>query len=309
MNKTVLVTGASGLVGSALKDIHKKYPPTFKFVSSADCNLCDFKQTVKLFENIKPHYCIHLAADVGGLLKNINNNVSMLENNLLMNFNVVKCCHDFKVEKGVFCLSTCIFPDDTQYPIDETMIHNGPPHTSNEGYAYSKRMLEIHVRQYANMGDNFVCVIPTNIYGPHDNFSLIDGHVIPSLIHKCYLAKKNNTPFVIGGSGRPLRQFIYSRDLAELIMWTLECDISGNIILSCSEQDEISIETLGRIISQEFQYNNVVYDNTIPDGQYKKTATNTKLLQHHQSYTFTSIDIGIKNTIQWFINNFDYCRT
>jgi len=90
----------------------------------------------------------------------------------------------------VACLSTCIFPDKTEYPIDESMLHNGPPHSSNDAYAYAKRMLEVQCRMYnENHGDNFVCIIPTNIYGPNDNFNIEDGHVLPALINKCFIAK------------------------------------------------------------------------------------------------------------------------
>ena len=103
------------------------------------------------------------------------------------------------------------------------MLHNGPPHFSNDAYAYAKRLLEIQCKAYREQySDNFVCVIPTNIYGPYDNFNLTDAHVIPSLIHKFWLAKKESKPFVIAGSGKPLRQFIYSEDLAKLILWVLE---------------------------------------------------------------------------------------
>ena len=111
----------------------------------------------------------------------------MLETNMAINMNVLKCCHKYRVKKVVSCLSTCIFPDKTSYPINEKMLHNGPPHHSNDAYAYAKRMLEVQSKAYREQyGCNFVCVIPTNIYGPRDNFSLEDGHVIPALIHRCF---------------------------------------------------------------------------------------------------------------------------
>ena len=136
------------------------------------------------------------------------------------------------------------------------MLHQGEPHNSNEGYAYAKRMLEIQSKKYCEeFKDNFICIIPTNIYGENDNFSLEDGHVIPALIHKCYLAKNNNKKFVVRGSGKALRQFIYSKDLAELIMWVLDkYDDRENIILSVSEKDEVSIEYVARLIAKNFEY-------------------------------------------------------
>jgi GDP-L-fucose synthase len=237
--------------------------------------------------------------------------VDMLERNLMMNFNVVKCCHEYGVEKLVACLSTCIFPDKTSYPINEDMLHDGPPHTSNDAYAYAKRMLEIHCQAYReNYGSNFVCVIPTNIYGPHDNYSLEDGHVIPSLIHKCHNAKLANDKFVVRGTGAPLRQFIYSTDLARLLMWTLENVNRENIILSVSEIEEVPIEYVARLIARAFNYEqHIVFDASFADGQFKKTADNCKLMQKlGGAFHFTTIEKGIKSSVEWFIDNYEQAR-
>ena len=254
MNKTILVTGGTGLVGIAIQKISKNYKYNFIFISSKDCNLCDINETVKLFDNYNPDYVIHLAACVGGLYKNMSQPVDMYEKNMMININVLKCCHDFKVKKVISCLSTCIFPNKTSYPINENCLHQGPPHESNDAYAYAKRMIEVHSKAYQSQyGDNFICVVPTNIYGPCDNFSLDDGHVIPALIHRCYLNKKNGEKFIVKGTGKPLRQFIYSEDLAKLIMWTLEkYNEKDSIILSVSEKDEVSIYDIAMLIANEF---------------------------------------------------------
>ena len=307
----ILITGGSGLAGKGLESISCNYDYQFVFLSSQDGDLTDYQKTYQLFKKEKPDYVIHLAACVGGLFKNMKEPVEMLEKNLMINYNVLKCCHEFKVKKVVSCLSTCIFPDKTTYPINEKMLHNGPPHTSNEGYAYAKRMLEIHSKAYQKQyNDNFICIIPTNIYGPHDNFSLENGHVIPALIHKCYLAKKQNRPFIIKGSGIPLRQFIYYTDLAKLIMWTLEkYEQKDSIILSVNKEDEISIREIGLSISKCFDYENkIVFDKAYSDGQYKKTADNSKLLKLYGSYQFISVEQGIKETVDWFVKNYQHCR-
>ena len=306
-----MVTGGSGLVGSALKKISKKYDYDYIFLSSKDGDLCDLEQTKLLFEKHKPDYVIHLAACVGGLFKNMNEKVKMFEDNVLINFNVIKCSHDYKVKKLISCLSTCIFPDKTTYPINESMLHNGPPHHSNDAYAYAKRMLEIHSKTYQDRyNDNFICVIPTNIYGPNDNFNIQDAHVIPALIHKCFLAKKENKPFIVYGSGKPLRQFIYSEDLADLFMWTLEnYNKKDSLILSVSEQEEVSIKKVANEISKAFDYNSMMtFDTTFSDGQFKKTADNSNLIKLIGKYNFTSIENGIKSSVDWFINNYETCR-
>tara|TARA_Y100000741_G_scaffold280763_1_gene220581 strand:- start:1183 stop:2115 length:933 start_codon:yes stop_codon:yes gene_type:complete len=307
----ILVTGGSGLVGQALQSISTNYNYDFIFISSKDCDLTNYQDTLQLFNKIKPDYVIHLAACVGGLFKNMNHKVDMFEKNITINSNVLKCAHLLNVKKCISCLSTCIFPDKTTYPINETMLQSGPPHTSNDAYAYAKRMLQIQSNAYNEQYNrNFVCIIPTNIYGPHDNFHLDDAHVIPALIHQCYLAKQNNKPFIIKGTGKPLRQFIYSTDLATLIMWSMEkYTLKDSLILSVSEKDEISIKDISYLIAKEFNYeHNILFDSNYSDGQFKKTADNSKLLKYHGPLQFTRINEGIKKSVAWFVNNYDSCR-
>ena len=305
MTKTILITGSSGLVGNAFQKISKEYENyEFIFSTSLCCNLINYEDTLNYFHKTKPDYVIHLAANVGGLYKNMNHKVDMLEKNLLINFNVLKCCHKVNVEKCICMLSTCIFPDNTTYPIDESMLHNGAPHNSNYAYAYAKRMMEIHCRTYNEQyKTNYSCIIPTNIYGPHDNFSLEDGHVIPSLIHKCYLAKEKGIPFEVLGSGKPLRQFIWSEDLARLIMETIEMLHCENLIISTNE--EYSIREVSLLIAKEFNYENmIIFNSEFSDGQYKKTADNKKLLsylsQKKTDFEFTTIKDGIKRAVDFF---------
>ena len=314
----ILVTGGSGLVGSAIKAISENYQQySFKFLSSKDCDLSDYNSTKKYFKTIEPDYVIHLAAHVGGLFKNMNYKVDMFEKNIMINTNVLRVSHEVGVQKVVSCLSTCIFPNKTNYPINEDMLHNGPPHNSNDAYAYSKRMLEVQSKAYQEQyGRDYICVIPTNIYGEHDNYNLEDSHVIPGLIHRCYISKKNNEKFVVRGTGKPLRQFIYSKDLARLIMFILEeYNQKDSIILSGDEKDEVNIDTIARCISQNFDYEHgLVYDSNFSDGQYKKTADNTKLRnllkqsEKYKSFQFEKISEGISTSVDWFIENFDKAR-
>ena len=310
----ILITGGSGLVGYGLKQIifdSNSNDNEYIFLSSKDCDLTNLEQTKQMFEKMKPDYVIHLAAFVGGLFRNLNYKVDMYEKNTVINYNVLKCAHDSGVKKVVSCLSTCIFPDKTSYPINEDMLHNGPPHHSNDAYAYSKRMLEVHSKAYREQyGDNFICVIPTNIYGENDNYSLEDGHVIPALIHKCHIAKQNKEPFVVRGTGKPLRQFIYSRDLARLLLWVLESyNDKESIILSVSENDEISIKDVATLIAREFDYEHMMeFDSSYSDGQFKKTADNSKLMRLNPDFQFTEIREGMKQSVQWFINHVDECR-
>lgn len=310
MKKIILVTGGHGLVGKAIQSISNEFKDyEFVFSSRSECDFTKMEETIQYFQKVSPQFVIHLAADVGGLYKNMQKKVELLENNVLMNINILKASHLVKVEKLIACLSTCIFPAETTYPIDESMLHLGPPHESNDAYAYAKRLLEVQCKAYQTQyGDCFVCVIPTNIYGPHDNYHLEDGHVIPSLIHKCYLSKMQEKDFVVSGTGAPLRQFIYSKDLARLMLWVLEhYHERDNLILSGNL--EVSISHVAQLIAKCFEYDHrIVYDSSKSDGQYKKTADNSKLMNQMIHFSFTPIEWGIQTTVEWFIENFDRCR-
>lgn len=198
--EVVLVTGGSGLVGQAIRTVAEKDFPQFSFffASSKDADLSNLEQTRALFAKVQPAYVIHLAAMVGGLFRNLKYNLEFLRTNLAINDNVLLLAKEHKVKKCVSCLSTCIFPDKTTYPIDEKMVHLGPPHSSNFGYSYAKRMIDVlnhayhdHFKSDPALAENtpiFTSVIPTNVYGAHDNFNIEDSHVIPGLIYKAYQA-------------------------------------------------------------------------------------------------------------------------
>jgi GDP-L-fucose synthase len=310
----VLVTGGTGLVGQALKEIVEADPIEgyeWYFAGLKDADLTDAAAVGALFDRVRPTACLHLAAYVGGLFANMTHRVEFWRRNVAMQDAVMHCCHERGVRRLVSCLSTCVFPDKTSYPIDETMIHNGPPHSSNEGYAYAKRMVDVQNRMYNSQhGHDFTAVIPTNIFGKFDNFSVTDGHVIPGLIHKCYLAKKNGEPFVVSGSGKPLRQFVFSKDLARLMLWTLrEYKETDPIILSVDEKDEVSIADVASAIVKAMDFKGeVVFDTSKDDGQFKKTASNKKLRKYLPQFEFTPFGDALKETVEWFVANYETAR-
>uniref|UniRef100_A0A8C3WBS2 GDP-L-fucose synthase n=1 Tax=Catagonus wagneri TaxID=51154 RepID=A0A8C3WBS2_9CETA len=202
----ILVTGGSGLVGRAIQvvvaDGARLPGEDWVFVSSKDADLTNAAQTRALFEKVQPTHVIHLAAMVGGLFRNMKYNLDFWRKNVHINDNVLHSAFEVGARKVVSCLSTCIFPDKTTYPIDETMIHNGPPHSSNFGYSYAKRMIDVQNRAYFQQhGCTFTAVIPTNVFGPHDNFNIEDGHVLPGLIHKVHLAKRPGPALHLGPAG------------------------------------------------------------------------------------------------------------
>ncbi|OZJ04040.1 GDP-L-fucose synthase [Bifiguratus adelaidae] len=318
--KVILVTGGSGLVGKAVQwviendtseQFGKHADEEWVFLTSKDGDLRDAAATRAIFDKYKPTHVLHLAAMVGGLFKNMKYKLDFLRDNMLINDNVLHASFETNVQKVVSCLSTCVFPDNTSYPIDETMVHNGPPHESNFGYAHGKRMLDVYNHAYHEQyGRQYTSAIPTNVFGPYDNYSLEDAHVLPALTHKCYLAKKNNTPFVVSGTGKPLRQFIYSRDLARLFIWCLrEYQEIDPIILSVGEEDEVSIKDVADAIVKALDFTGeYTFDTSKADGQYKKTASNAKLRKYLPDFKFTPFDVAVKESVEWFLDNYESLR-
>lgn len=302
MLEETLVTGGSGLVGSAITI-------NCRLHYSQDADLTDKKATEKLFKDSNYKKVIHCAAKVGGLGGNMSHLGEYYYKNIMINTNVLEACRVVGVKKVVSFLSTCVFPDKVTYPITEDQFHNGPPHESNFSYAYAKRMLEVQSRAYNKQyGTNYVCVIPTNIYGPNDNFDLENGHVAPSLIHRCYLAMKNNTDLVVWGSGKPLREFIYSKDVAKLSEWALE-NYNEDEPIIFSTMEEVSIAELVDTIVKHMGFKGrVIWDKSKPDGQFKKPASNKKLLSYLPNYKFTTLDEGLGETIEWFKQTYPNVR-
>lgn len=301
-NEKILVTGGYGLVGSQF--IGKKYK---KFTSS-DYDLRRIKEVEDLYLT-DFNKVIHCAGKVGGLGGNMKYKGEFFYDNIMINTNVIESSRIKGINKLVAFLSTCVFPADVKYPLTEEKIHLGPPHYSNDAYGYAKRMVEVQVRAYREQyGLDYKCVIPTNIYGPHDNFDINNGHVLPSLIHKCYIARETNTPLTIWGSGSPLREFIFSKDVALLTSWVLEnYNESEPIILSTSE--EISIKEVVGIIMEVMNFKGkVIWDKNKPDGQFRKPSNNNKIKHYLPDFTFTPLYEGITETINWFENNYDQAR-
>lgn len=313
---TILVTGGSGMVGQYLKKITENdLTNKWIFLSSRDGNLSSLEDVRKIFEQYSPKYVIHLAANVGGLYKHLNERVEMFRSNLLMNQYVVDCCHEYGVQKAIFCLSTCVFPaNPPTFPMTEEMIHQGEPHPSNASYAYTKRMLKQACDNYNwQYNRQYICVCPVNLYGMWDNFNLQDSHVIPGIIHKMYLNQLGQSPnqsgkIVLPGSGKAYRQFLYAEDFARLIHITL-FEYEEKEMIICAPDDEIQILDLVQKTKDIGKFDiNIEYDSSKSDGIIKKTASNSYLKQVFPDFCFTSLESGLSTTIQWFKENYNQIR-
>ena len=319
----ICVTGGSGMVGSCIKDIVSQYPNCeFTFLhrrtGEHSVELTDNNAVMNYFSNHKYDYIIHLAANVGGLYKNMEKNVEMFNDNIKINMNILEAAHKNNINRGIFCLSSCIYPENpSKFPMDETMIHESPPHPSNEGYAYAKRMLELQCRHYNKAYNReYICVVPVNLYGPHDNFSLTNGHFIPMIMNRLHKTVEWRHAHPTGdivayGTGKPLRQFLYAPDFAKII-----CDVligeqynSTDPIICCND-DEYTIKDIVEKIAKllDIEKSEIFWDTTKSDGCYKKTVSNAKFKKYFPNFEFVDIDKGLLITYKWFKDNYKTIR-
>ncbi len=311
----ILVTGGYGLVGHSLQKIVKNDKEhEFIFLSRQNGDLRDTTTVNNLFKHYKPDVVVHLASCVGGVYDNMSKNYDYLIDNLRINTNIVDACNKFGVQKLINCLSTCIFPNEgIKYPITSEQLHLGLPHESNIGYAFSKRILHLAGSLLAKRG--FVKVInltPTNLYGEYDNYNIKSSHVIPGLIHKTYIAKTTSSDLKVYGSGSALRQFLYVDDLTRVVLLFINTEINENeisCIVTPPENDEISIKNLIEKIVELYDFKGkIIYDTSYSDGQYKKTATHQELLKYFPNFTFTDLNTGLSEVINYFNTNYDNIR-
>lgn len=316
----VLVTGGSGLVGNNLKDylsnnkIEGNENNIYHFISSKDCDLTKLEQVESLFSNHKYDTIIHLAARVGGLYENIKNNSEMYFNNMTINENILECCIKYGVTRGVFCLSSCVFPSNPKsFPMTEDMLHDGQPHYSNKGYAYSKRHMQLMCDLYnSKLNKNYICVSPVNLYGEYDNFNLEQSHIIPGVIHRMYNCKKNDTDFNMFGTGEAERQFLFANDFAKsIIKILLNENIKGGVYNICEDNVEYKIKDVIYKIAKYLEYplDRIKPDTeSFGDGVMKKTVSGEKFKKTFEDFNFTNIDAGLETTIKWFIDNYPNVR-
>ena len=297
---TKVITGGTGLIGSAFNE-------GIKLTSKRD--LRDYDKAKFAISMYKPDVVVHCAAKVGGVGANMQFPADFFMDNIRMNTNVIQACQELKIPKLVSFLSTCVFPDKVEYPLDETKIELGPPHSSNFAYAYAKRMADVQIRAFNQQyGTQYFSVIPCNVYGPSDNYSLEVGHVIPMLIHKCYLAKKNRKTFEVWGDGTPLREFVYSKDVANIVDLLIQ-KYTGTEPVIISNPTEYSIKQVVDLIVQHMGFKGKVkWLTDKPNGQYRKPSSNAKLLSIIGEYEFTTLEKGLKESIEWFILNYPKVR-
>jgi len=310
MNK-ILITGSNGLLGTAFKSVLGFNDPNIVYHSRDLFDLRDALAT-KIYikdqiENNGVDTIIHAAAIVGGIQANLQENERFLTDNVLINNNIINSALENKVDNFVNILSTCIFPaENIKYPLTKDQIDLGPPHPSNSGYAYAKRLSGHQTKILGEaIGKNWFSVIPPNLYGKNDNFNHTTSHLVGGLIHRAYIAKKNNTKLTIWGDGSPLRQFLYSEDLARIVIEAIG-EWKSNDHYMVVNPNEMSVMEIANIICDEFgiDKNNIDFDLTKPKGQFRKPADSDV-----SEYSFKPFKEGIKETVEWFKENYEKART
>ncbi len=311
----IVVTGGSGLLGNAFK----KLLPNALYPTHKELDLTNKKQTYNYFNKFNTSSIssidavIHLAGKVGGVKANTEHVSDFYSINSSINNNLIDSCIKTDIPKLVCCLSTCIYPDEKYitYPLTENQLHNGPPHNSNFGYAYAKRMVDIQLRaarqQYKY---NYISVVPNNMYGEHDNFDLENGHVLPSIIRKIWEAKINNKPyFEVWGDGEVYREFTYAEDIAKTILFCLE-KYNDSEPINIGSTKEYKLKDIISLICKELNYNGeIVFNSLKPKGQIRKPTSNQKILNlGWKEDMYTTIEIGLNKTCNWFKANYPNIR-
>jgi len=304
-NAKIYVAGSRGLVGSAI--IRKLKALGYLYTiekTSAELDLRCQVAVDKFFKQQQPQYVFLAAAKVGGIFANSTYPAEFIYDNLTIETNIIQAAHKYKVKKILFLGSSCIYPKCAPQPLKEEYLLTGALEETNEAYAIAKiagiKMCQAYQRQY---GDNFISVMPTNLYGINDNFDLQNSHVMPALIRKIHEAKlAGEAKVTVWGSGTPRREFLYVDDLADACCFLMNYYNESDIINIGTGQDVTICELVTLIAEIIGYYGKINYDRTKPDGTPVKRLDVNKLRSLGWSAN-TSLRSGIEKTYEWYLNN------
>jgi GDP-L-fucose synthase len=287
-----------------LVHVHLKRGLPCLYPSSKELNLLNYTDVLEYFSKTKPRKVFLSAAKVGGIMANSQYPVPFIENNLRIQLNVIRACYETKVDKLMFLGSSCIYPRMCPQPMKEEYLLDGKLEPTNEYYAIAKiagiKMCQAYNKEY---GTNYISVIPPNVYGPRDHFGDVNSHVVPALIDRIHKAKVNNdASIVIWGTGRACREFIYSEDLAEMLLKVMDIYDSSEILNTGTGYD-ISIFDLVRQTARIIGYKGEVkWDSTKPDGMPRKLVDSGRM--HALGIkSAVSLEEGLQKTYEWYIKN------
>jgi len=301
---SILVTGGSGLIGTYLKEIL----PEATYVSSKDFNLVNQEEVSLMFKKIKPTTVIHLAALVGGIHHNIQEPVRYFEENILMNTFVLRESFKNNVKHFTGILSSCIYPNDiNEFPIKEDKLLIGAPHEDLFSYSYAKRCMAIQIDMYNKKHETkYNYLIPCNLYGEFDKFDPIEGHFVGALIEKLINAKKNREKTItLFGDGKPFRQFMHAKDVANIIKMMIMNNKYHNMNIATNEN--YTIDAIAKIALRacDAEDISIIYDKNKPNGQMRKDIEISKLNKYFPKFLPIKLEKGIKEIYQKRISEND----
>lgn len=301
----IYVAGHRGLVGSAIvRAIEQSAEHTWIGQTRQELNLLDRAAVFEYVANERPDWVIIAAAKVGGIKANATYPVEFLSENLQIETNLIDACHAAEIERVLFLGSSCIYPKDCPQPIREEYLLTGPLESTNEPYALAKisglKLIEAYRKQY---GHKWISAMPTNLYGPGDNFDLQNSHVLPALIRRFHEAKEHDAQSVtLWGSGNPRREFLHADDLADACLHLLE-SYQGDRALNVGTGEDLSISELAETIAKEIGYKGgIMWDTSQPDGTYRKVLDITRIQATGWSPS-VELTRGIADTVAWFKTN------
>ena len=300
---TIVVAGATGLAGSAIVNAYKNSGAEVVGINRSVYNLLDREATIAFIKSVKPTLVVDAAAKVGGIGANSSHPVEFLADNIRIQSNLMEAAHAADVEKFIFLGSSCIYPRDAAQPIKEEYLLTGPLEESNSAYAIAKiagiELIKSFRKEY---GRRWISLMPTNLYGPRDNFDLQGSHVLPAFIRRFVEAKESGrSKEVLWGTGAPMREFLHVDDLAKAVVMAGEKYDSAQH-LNIGTGEDLTIKALAELVAELAGFSGeIAWDSTKLDGTPRKVLDVTKVKSLGWEPVISLRD-GIASTIDWYIN-------
>jgi len=306
-NSSIYVAGDTGMVGSSVvRELERLGYSNLILKTRKELDLMNQVAVADFFKKEHPEYVILAAAKVGGIAANMAFQADFLFENLQIQNNVIWSAHRNKVKKLMFLGTSCMYPRNCPQPAKEEYLLDGKPEPTNEGYALAKIAgLKLCEKLYEQYGDKFISCMPTNIYGPHDNFDPASGHVISSLMYRMHEAKRNGDPEIsIWGSGEARREFLFVDDLANAVVWLMN-SYEEKTFLNIGTGVDTSIKDLATLLRKVVGYTgDLVFDTTKPDGAPRKFLDVSKINGLGWKYS-TELKLGLERTYEWYLGNYN----
>ena len=303
----ILIFGSNGLVGSSLNKILNEELKEFEIIGATrdEANLFSYPETKRYIDTVKPDFVVNAAAKVGGIVANNTHRSEFILDNLKINMNILESLIDHKNTKIINLGSSCIYPLEAEIPINENSIMSGKLEPTNSPYAMAKlTSIEIGEAMSIQYGHNIINLMPTNLYGPNDNFHPKNSHVIPGIMNRMHQSKINNEKdFIVWGTGSPLREFLFVDDLSRAILFIIKNSISEKL-LNVGSGFEISIFDLVNLMKKIVGFKgNIIFDHSKPDGNPRKLIDSSKLFSLGWEPEI-KLEEGLKKTYCWYLDNY-----